>query len=274
MKRFLNVFLKGMWIGGTLTVPGVSGGSMAMVLGVYEPLIRAVNGLVGKEGDKRAHLRFLSLFSLGAMLGIFALSGVVSWLLGLYPVSVLFFFVGAVAGGIPLIIKQMDHNSFRWHHILFMLGGMILVLLLSLLPVGIFEISAERGVVGIFWQLVGGFIAAVALVLPGISVSHMLYVLGIYEGVIGAVVHLKLWLLVPFAIGVVCGILLMTKAVEYLLLHFKTATYMTILGFVLGSIAELISDVQFNDINIICYLLFAAGFFAIYTIFKKKKADA
>lgn len=271
MKRFLNVFLKGIWIGGTLTVPGVSGGSMAMILGIYEPLISAVNRLVSKNNEKQASLRFLLLFSFGAVLGIFTLSSVVSWLLELFPVPVLFFFIGAVAGGIPLLFKQMDCCRFKWQHILYLLSGMVLVLLLSLLPNGVFELSAERGIVGVFWQFLGGIIAAIALVLPGISVSHMLYVLGVYEGVINAIIHFRVWLLIPFALGVLGGVLLMTKAVEYLLLHFKTATYMVILGFVLGSVAELLSGVRFSGVTFICLPLFLCGFFAIYILFKKQK---
>ncbi len=270
MEHFLAVFLKGAWIGGTLTVPGVSGGSMAMILGVYERLIRSVNGLFGHGGNKKESLRFLLSFSLGALSGILALSGVVVWLLERFPVPVVFFFAGAVAGGIPVIMREIKSTVFKGYFILYFLGGILLVILLSYIPTGLFSIGES----GFLWQIFGGLIASAALVLPGISVSHMLYVLGIYEGLMESISHLELLKILPFAIGAAAGIFLMTKAVEYLLDHFKVATYLIILGFVVGSVFELFSGIRFSDISVICFLLFATGFSGIFLLFKNSEAGA
>lgn len=115
----MEVFLKGLWIGGTMTVPGVSGGTMAILMGIYDRLIGAVSGLVPKKrsvGDKenqersywsvaRISLLFLIVFLLGAGLGILFFAKVISGILE-QPVAggyLRFFFLGAVAGGIPLI---------------------------------------------------------------------------------------------------------------------------------------------------------------------------
>lgn len=269
MKQVISDFLKGAWIGGTLTVPGVSGGSMAMILGIYDRLIRSVNALLDQKGNKKESIRFLLIFCSGAIAGIFALSWIVVWLLERYPVPVLFFFAGAVAGGVPVLFRQVKTNVFKYYHVLLLLGGIALVVLLARLPVGIFAITADRGMKGMLLQFLGGLIAAAALVLPGISVSHMLYVLGIYEGLMQAVSELQLWLLLPFAAGGAFGIFAMAKAVDRLLERFKTATYMVILGFVLGSVVELLSEIRAAEVRLICIPMFLAGFTAIYLLFKK-----
>lgn len=274
MKQAMSDFLKGAWIGGTLTVPGVSGGSMAMILGIYERLIRSVNGLLERGSNKKESIRFLLIFCSGAIAGIFALSWIVVRLLELFPVPILFFFAGAVAGGVPVLFREVRSTVFRYYHVLFLLGGMALVVLLSKLPVGLFEITPYGGIKSALLQLLGGLIAAAALVLPGISVSHMLYVLGIYEGLMQAVSGLQIGLLLPFAAGGVLGTFLMAKAVDRLLRSYKTSTYMVILGFVLGSVAELLSGIRVQNITFACAPLFFLGFFAIFLLFKKSKAGA
>ena len=274
MKRYLSVFLKGLWIGGTLTVPGVSGGSMAMILGIYEQLVRSVNNLIGRGREKWESFRFLLFFCAGGLTGVLALSWVVVWLMKMYPVLVVFFFAGAVAGGIPVIFHEVKDTAFKWYYVPFLLGGIILVLLLQMIPPGLFEISQTRDLRGIFLQMIGGIIAAAALVLPGISVSHMLYVLGIYKGLMISLSTFDFLALIPFAIGVIIGVLLTARAVDYLFSRHKTPAYLIILGFVLGSVGELLAGVQLSDLSWGCLPLFAAGFFCIYLMFKKSKAGA
>lgn len=269
MERFLFVFLKGSLIGGTLTVPGVSGGTMAIILGIYEPLIQAVNGAVKGEG-RRKRLLFLLIFSVGALLGIFALSGVVTNLLACFPMPMLCFFIGAVAGGVPALLREMKQSVFRWYHFFFLLSGAGLVLLISMIPQGLFDVSSG----GILWKAVGGLLAAAALVLPGISVSHLLYVLGIYEGLMTSIAKFDFIMILPFAIGLILGVLLTAKAVEYLFYRYRIPTYLMILGFVGGSVVEMIRGVRINDLTMICPLMLILGYLAIFIIFKKSKAGA
>ncbi len=268
MKRFISVFLKGAWIGGTLTVPGVSGGSMAMILGLYEQLITSFNNLLKRGAPKKESVRFLLFFCAGAGAGILALSGLVVWLLKLFPTPMAFFFAGAVAGGIPVILRELNRGAIKWYNIFYLLAGILLIILISFLPTGLFSIRPEDGVRGWLMQIAGGIIAAAALVLPGISVSHMLYVLGLYTGIMEHVSAFDLLPLIPFVIGVALGVILMTRAVEYLLVHFKLQTYLVILGFVLGSVGELLSDVRISEISVICIFLLAAGFAGIFFLFR------
>ena len=128
--------------------------------------------------------------------------------------------------------------------------GIVCALLISLIPEGIFEITGSGALavfMGILIQLIGGIVVAIALVLPGISVSQMLLVLGIYERLTEAVDALDIVTLLSFAplvIGVAGGILLTTSLIERAMTKHPTGTYLIVFGFILGSLPELI-PVQF-----------------------------
>lgn len=276
MKNFLVNFLKGAWVGGTLTVPGVSGGSMAMILGVYEKLILSVNAFLKKGGDKKGAFKFLCTFGIGGILGMIALSGLVVKLMELFPTPMVFFFAGAVAGGVPVIMYEIKNDKIKIYDVIYLAAGIAITVGLSKLPEGLFAISEDAGMGGMLLQVLGGFIAAVALVLPGISVSHMLYVLGVYAGIMASISSLDILPLIPFGIGVLLGVVLTSGAMELLLKKFKKQTYLVILGFVGGSVVELLSHINPGEFSAVCILLLAAGFALIFTLFyieqRKNKA--
>ena len=273
MKQVLGLFLKGVWIGGTLSVPGVSGGSMAMILGIYEHLVQAVNVLISRGGKKLEALKFLLIVSLGGILGLLAVSGPILVLLERYPMQMVFFFSGAIAGGIPMIWAEGKSDGFKWGHIAYLFVGLAAVMFLRILPDELFFIGKERGAIGMIMQFIGGIIAAIALVLPGISVSHMLYVLGLYTGIITAISQMDLYILLPFVLGTAIGIVLTARAVDHLMLRFPSQTYMIILGFVLGSVVELIGMGVKHSFSIVCIPLFVLGYVFIYLLSRKRKAN-
>ena len=212
----MTVF-KGLWIGGTLTVPGVSGGSMAMILGIYDRLLWAVNSLLKKGGEKKKALVFLLLMALGGGIGFVIFSKLVGFLLEVAPLFVCFFFVGAVAGGIPMVIKQAGIKKLSFIDAAMVVVGIVIVSLISLIPSGIFSIDGVGGIGGVALKLLCGVILAFGLVLPGISFSQMLYVFGIYGEIVERVSELDILPLIPFGIGGVIGIFATSWLVELLI---------------------------------------------------------
>jgi len=267
MKReIITDFLKGIWVGGTMTVPGVSGGSMAMLLGIYDRLIRAVNSFWKNKGE----LLFLTVFAVGGGLGMVLFSGSLLHLMERYPMPLKYFFLGAVAGGIPVIYREAEIKKFSLDVILYPVIGILIVMLLSFLPSGMFSPGEGGGVTYIFIQLAGGILTAAALVLPGISVSQMLLMLGKYEGVMENISSLKIIPLLPLGIGTVLGILLTAKLMEHLMKKYPHGTYLIIFGFLLGSIPELFPGVPRGWELVISLVMALAGFFALYGMQKKQ----
>lgn len=269
----------GAWIGGTMTVPGVSGGSMAMILGVYDRLIGSVNGIFHKE-RRRESILFLLKFLLGAVAGLFLFSRLITFLLEneacAFPTR--FFFLGAVVGGAPMIFRAAGVKRVSAAVFLYPIIGIAAALLISLIPSGLFEIGGEgflSVLLGILIQLVGGLVIAVALVLPGISVSQMLLVLGIYEPLTEAVSSLDFMALlsfIPLVIGTLAGIFLTTGILERAMGRHPMGTYLLIFGFILGSLPELFPGLPAGWEIPLCILTAAAGFCAIFWISKKEAA--
>jgi len=298
MKR-LEIFLKGLWIGGTMTVPGVSGGTMAILVGIYDRLIGAVSGLVParsvgadakeqRESDGAvrgtrvfdwvsyrkkalASILFLTVFLLGAGLGMLAIAKLLSGLLE-QPVAgsyVRFFFLGAVAGGIPLILASAKVKKFSaWILILPVLGAG-LVYGLNFLPEEMFSLETAGGVGAFLLKLAGGIILAIALVLPGVSASQMLYTLGIYEELIACVGDLQIVPLIPLGIGTVLGILLVTRTLELLMNRYPKQTFLIIFGFILGSLPELFPQDAAGN-YLLCGVCAAVGFLLAYAIGRRE----
>lgn len=287
-KAWLNhlvVALKGMWIGGTMTVPGVSGGSMAILLGIYDRLIFSISKFTK---DIKNNILFLVEFVLGAGVGLVLFSQFILMLLQKYTMPTSYFFLGAVAGGIPLIIKEanikksdfLNKKTGKYDHytvgkiflyILYAFIGIGFVYLISLIPEGVFAAN-ESGIQNFLIKIAGGVIVAIALVLPGISVSQMLLMLGLYEEVFGSIKNFDILPLIPLGIGLVAGIILSTLAIGKAIEKHPQATYIIVFGFVLGSLPELFPGMPNGSEIFVCLLTAILGFAVIMLIMKGSDA--
>lgn len=266
-------FLKGLLIGGTMMVPGASGGTMAIILGIYDKLVHAVSSFMK---NKKENFLFLLIFAAGGALGAFLFANPLLKLIERYPMPMLYFFMGAVLGGIPLLIKQSQVKKFTWKIPVYILIGAAVVVLFALIPAGTFQFNADRGIDTYLYLGLAGFVAAVALVLPGISVSYLLLMMGLYDTTMQAISQLQFSFLIPLGIGLILGVLLTTKVLEKAMTRYPQATYLIILGFVFGSIAEIFPGIpQWPEI-LLCIVTLAAGFFIIQLLARKetKKAAA
>ena len=236
-KDYIWSAFKGLCIGSSMMVPGVSGGSMAMILGIYDRMIAAVSGLFKKP---KQNILFLLVVVGGALLGMVAFSRPLSILMEKFPYPVGYFFLGCVAGSIPMIFKKAEIRRFSIQIPLWILLGLACVLALGLLPANI--LSEQSGIVQILLQVGVGILVAIGLVLPGISVMQMLALMGLYSILLEGFSTLNFGLLagfIPLVIGCVGGIFLLTGLMDYAMKHYPLPSYLVILGFVLGSLKEL-----------------------------------
>ena len=264
MEKNGKTFIKGLVIGATMTVPGVSGGSMAMVLGIYDRLLKHVSEITKYPKES---LTFLLWFVAGAGSGAFLLSGGISWLLTTRAEGVLrFFFLGAVSGGIPMILKSASVRRIRGRELICILTGILTALLIALIPQGIFAPGTENTLMNLLFRLAGGFIIAVALVLPGISASQMLYMLGIYESTLKAISSLDIFALLPLAVGGIMGTYLTARILEQLIKKHREATFLMILGFMLASLPDLLPGHLAQENLLFCVMALAAGFIGVYFV--------
>ena len=253
---------KGAVVGGTMLIPGVSGGTTAIILGIYDQLVRAVSGF---RAHKRESLRLLFWFCLGACGGILLLARPLLGLLEQFPLPTGCFFLGAVAGSVPAVYRKSRIQRFQWRVPVYVLLGAALVLALNRLPVPAHE-AAAGGAGGFLLLLLAGALSAAALVLPGISVSYLLLLLGLYDGTMTAIARLDLAFLFPLALGLLAGIFLFTRALDLLMTRYPRATYLVILGFMLASLPTLLPGLPGAAEWLPCLLSLLAGFLLIHQV--------
>lgn len=262
-----KILIKGLVIGSTMTLPGVSGGSMAMVLGIYDRLLKHVSEITKYPKES---LTFLLWFAAGAGSGAFLFSRGISWLLTTRAEGILcFFFLGAVSGGIPMILKSASVSRIRGREMICILTGILTALLIALIPQGIFAPGTENTPMHLLFQLAGGFIIAVALVLPGISASQMLYMLGIYESTLKAISSLDILALLPLAVGGILGTYLTARILEQLIKKHREDTFLIILGFMLVSLRSLLPEHLIEENLLAGVGALVLGFVSLYFLSAK-----
>ena len=261
LKQHVIVAAKGAIVGGTMLVPGVSGGTMCIILGIYDRLIHAVSTFFH---DMRANFLLLFWFCLGSGTGIFLLSNPLFQLIESFPKPAGFFFMGAVAGSVPMTFQKAQVKKFTWHIPVCVVAGAVVVWALAELPT--MDQMNGGGLGQAVMLVVAGVVAAVALILPGISVSYLLLVLGLYAPTIKAIGNLDILFLLPLGLGLVLGIVATTKLLEHLMQKYPLATYLIILGFVVASIPTIFPGVPQGVELIVCATTLLAGFAAVYKV--------
>lgn len=270
---FFVYLLIGVIIGTGFIIPGVSGGALAVILGVYDKIFNSFKNIKNKE-----NFIFLSTITLGIVLGIIGFGNLLLLLLDTREVPTKYIFIGLVIGGIPSLIKSIkekSNNSFK----------LIPFLIAILLSIGLFmlekknfgiNISSEMSagntpIIGLF---IAGILYSVGKIVPGISGSALLMLVGMYEYFLKvianpfAITGHVLFSLIPFFLGVFIGMLVLFKLMNYLFAKYYIKTYSAILGFVIGSLLYLYPGFNFDITGLICIVLLISSTAVSYMLTK------
>lgn len=256
---------RGLCMGISDLVPGVSGGTIAVLLGFYHQLIDSINRLFSREWKKQ--LAFLIPLGIGMGAAIFSFSHLMDWLLTHHKQPTHFFFIGLIIGILPYLFRESDaKHTFKWYHYVLLIIGIILI---SLLPLNPDEGAIiEHKTLSIYLLLFfSGFIASAAMILPGISGSLVLVVIGVYQTVIHALTTLDFKVIIVVGIGIFLGIITMSKIIHYFLEHYRIATFALIIGLVIGSIYVIFPGWMTNVSElIITVIVFTVGLLTAYLL--------
>ena len=238
IKDYAVLTLKGMGMGAADVVPGVSGGTIAFIVGIYDELINSIKSINGESikllfsGQFKAfweyiHANFLFSILLGIGISVFSLAKIITWLLVAHPVLVWSFFFGLVLASTWFVSK--DIKEWNWKTISGFVAGVIIAFYITVATPA--ETSAE------WWLIfVCGAIAICAMILPGISGSFILVLLGKYFFIMEAVKTLNLKVMLIFAAGAFVGITTFSRILSYALKYFRNITLAVLTGFMLGSL--------------------------------------
>ena len=274
---FILDILKGMVMGIANVIPGVSGGTMAVSMGIYDKLITSLTHLF--KDFKKSFFTLLPL-GIGMVAGILGLARVIEWMFGTIPVQTNLLFIGLIVGGLPMIVKEVKGKKFKISYLIGFLAFFLLVSGLALLN-GVKGADADLSfsIVTEIKLFLAGVIAAATMVIPGISGSMMLMLMGFYEPVIAAInstvdalkagdmagIATGMGVIIPFGIGVVIGIFAIAKLIEFLFAKHRLTVFWCIIGLIVASpIAIVIMNkeifVSLNAITVITAVIaFAVG---------------
>lgn len=269
--RWTNI-IRGFAMGITELIPGVSSGTIALLIGIYEQLLSSIKGLL--SNSYRSSLRFLIPLVIGMGIAILSLSKVMTYLLETHPVPTQWTFIGLVIGVLPMLWRlSRVKETFKVPHVI------VFVLVLALL-IGMSFISPEETAhnsqITLFLLVklfIAGMIAAMTLLLPGISGSLVLLILGYYYLVVSAVDELTsfnfegLPILIATGTGVVVGLYVGSVLISYLFLKFRFITYAGVMGLVLGSIFSIYPGLPNSPVMwVITIIMLIVGFLVSFIL--------
>lgn len=242
--EYLKFFFCGIVFGIANVIPGVSGGTMLVVFGIFDRLCEAVSGIKKIFGN----IGFLIAFALGAGGGILLSAKVLGSLFEDFPIQTNMFFIGLILGGVPLLYKfgTSEKKVKPLCAVPFVIAMAAVIGLTVLDHLNVIDIAptAVEGfdVVTSLKLVVCAAVAAVTMIIPGISGSFVMMLLGVYQTVITAIDELNFYVLIPFAIGAVIGIILGSKLITLLIRKNKLMVYSALMGLVIGSVYAILPD--------------------------------
>lgn len=263
MKEAIFDILKGMVMGIANIIPGVSGGTMAVSMGIYDKLIHSVTHLFS---EFKKSVRTLIPIVIGMGVGIVGLSFVIKFLFANFPIQTNLLFIGLIVGGLPMIYGKVKGQSIRAQHIVaFLVFFGIVVGMAAIGEVDKAGKVLELNLVNILILFVIGIIAAATMVIPGVSGSMVLMLLGYYNSIIDTITELVkalvsmdiagllhgVGILAPFGIGVVVGIFAIAKLVEFIFAKAPYVAYWAIIGLIVASPFGIVLMNDFSGINVV-----------------------
>lgn len=252
-------------MGASDVIPGVSGGTIAVLLGIYDRLITSISGLFSKEWKK--HLAFLIPLGIGMATAVLLLAKVIKYLYEHYPQQTEFFFLGLIIGILPYLFRQADaRRTFKKQHALLFIIGAVLISLMVFRP-DAGDVIIDRSMSTYMLLFFSGMAGSAAMILPGISGSLVLLMIGVFPTVITAIDEFQFDVLSVVGIGIVCGILLVSKIIHFFLANYRTGTFALIIGLVTGSLVVVFPG--FPDAIgpiLMCIVMFAAGLLLAYIL--------
>lgn len=241
LLQYVFVTLKGMAMGAADVVPGVSGGTIAFISGIYEELITSINNVnislfktLKNDGFKAAWAQlngnFLLALFLGIFISLFSLATLVSWLLENEPVLLWSFFFGLVAASVLFVGKEIEN----WNS-----GAIIALLVGAAVAFFITTLPPSGNSDSLPYLFFSGALAVCAMILPGISGAFILVLLGSYKTILDAVHERNFTLIVVVGAGAIFGLLSFAKLLKWMFNHHKNITLAVLTGFILGSLNKI-----------------------------------
>ena len=276
--QYIILLIKGFFIGIAKIIPGVSGAMLAISMGIYEKAMKAISHFFD---DAVGNFKFLFPLAIGAILAVILTSNTILYFLTNYYLPTIMLFIGLICGGIPMLFKKINIRKIRKSDLIILISSLFFVLLLSNIGKQNIFVNVDNPFLHFFLYFLIGLIDCVTMIIPGISGTAVMMLLGCYDLLLNLLSSLtnvsqimyNITSLIPFGLGIIITIIFLSKLMTYLFTNKPVKTYCGIIGFSLSSIIILMRNVFTSAYTIHQYfysmLLFILGFYISLKLEKK-----
>jgi len=271
----IKTFFIGIIIGIGMIMPGVSGSILAISFGVYGRLIRCISNF---KWALKNDLKFLVTIACGIGIGILTIGKIILFFYTKYETPTRFAFLGIILGGLPIIFRKIENTRINIKNIVAFILSLIVGILLFILDMNgslfNFESTLGNNVSSYIRLFITGVLYSIGKIIPGISSSFLLMLVGMYNFFLKVVANpfsqqLGTYFYIMFIVfGFITGAILLSKLITYLIDNHEKTTYSAILGFTIGTLPVLYSSITFNIVGIISVLCLIMCFGLSYNFSK------
>ena len=252
--HFLLDFFKGIAIGAGAILPGISSGVLCVVFGIYETLL---NCALNFFKNFKYNLKLLFPIGLGAFVGIVLFGNILKYIFYAYPIQTKSIFIGLIIGSIPELLKEAkSKNGFKFQHLTYLIISFCIGIFLVYIE-NKYSFQNDVNHFNFIYLIFSGFLMSAGVIIPGVSSTLILMLLGVYDAYILSISSLYIPFLFPLAVGLILGSICCMKLIKLLLDKFHAQTFYSIIGFTIGSIFVLFPKIiSVNDaiISILCII--------------------
>ena len=260
--KFIIDFFKGILIGAGGILPGISSGVLCVIFGIYEKLLDSVLNFFK---DVHKNFKFLLPIGLGGVVGVIVFSKILQFVLYKYPLQTKSIFIGLILGGAILLFKDINkEKKFEFKNLFYIVISLAIGIMMVVFENKLGNSSVEN--TNYMYLIISGFLMSIGIVVPGVSSTIILMLLGTYSLYLSSVSTLYFPVLIPMGVGIILGSLIFMKIIKYLLDKFYAQTMYSIIGFTIGSIFVLLPEVESvidTVLTIVCVLF---GYYIIKLI--------
>ncbi len=266
----IYLFISGIFVGSGVVLPGVSGSVIAIIMGIYDYIIFTLNNV--KLNFKEKFLKLLPLL-IGISFGVIVFGNILLILYDKFQYEMMYIFMGLILGEIPLLVSKVKKEKGEEINKKYVFISIFISVTLIILPKILnFNINNPFNPINLFFS---GFLYIAGKIIPGISSSLFLMILGLYEYILNLISNPfsltinQIILLIPFFCGILFGFLILIRLINYLFNRFFSKTYSVIIGFVIGSVFAIYPGVEINIRGFISIIFMIISFMITYKMSKK-----
>ncbi|MBQ8696646.1 MAG: DUF368 domain-containing protein [Clostridia bacterium] len=234
MKSFLYRILCGFCLGISIFAPGISGSIMAIIMGIYDKLLDIASN---PFKNFKNNFKFLFPMGIGALLSLVLFILAFSYLFETYEKAVFMLFLGLIIGNLPMVYKEARKSDFKWYYIIGTIAAFAVALTVGIMSEGTGEAQVAQGNTGLIYIAISGALSGFASLVPGMSVSMILIVMGVYDHLIASAKALDVVTVGVVGVAFVLSMIFSSKLIKYVFAKHSGMAHFMVLGFLIGSVS-------------------------------------